>query len=64
MLKEGGDVNNDTCPGTPCPHAGDFSPSVYGDGWFNVCALITQWAKGVQPQPALEANQTQPGEAA
>ena len=35
-----------------------------GDGWFNLCTLITQCATGVQPHPAPESNQTRPGEAA
>ena len=45
-------------------HAGALSPSVWGDGWSNLCTLITQWATGVQPHPAPESNQTPPGEAA
>ena len=32
-------------------------------GWFNLCTLITLCATGVQPHPAPESNQTQPGEA-
>ena len=39
-------------------HAGALSPSVWGDGWSNLCTLITQWATGVQPHPAPESNQT------
>ena len=35
-----------------------------GDGWFNLCSLISQCATGVQPHPALESNQRPPGEAA
>ena len=59
-MKQGGDVDNNTWPGTPCSHSGDFS---YGDGWFNECTLIAQCATGVHSQPALEANQTLTGQA-
>ncbi|CAL8387263.1 unnamed protein product [Boreogadus saida] len=31
-------------------------------GWFNLCTLITLCATGVQPHPAPESNQTQPGD--
>jgi hypothetical protein len=42
----------------------EISLSVYGDGWFNLCRLITQCTTGVQPNPAPGSNQTPPGEAA
>ena len=47
-----------------CCHLGEHFLSVCGDGWFNLCTLITQCATGVQPHPAPESNQTGPGEAA
>ena len=38
----------------------ELSLSVCGDGWFNLCSLITQRETGVQPPPAPESNQTRP----
>ncbi|CAL8296460.1 unnamed protein product [Lota lota] len=48
--------------GAPCCHAGELSPSVCGDGWFNLCTLIAQCATGVQPHPAPESNQSDSGQ--
>ena len=35
--------------------------SVCGDGWLNLCTLITQCATGVQPHSAPESNQSDSG---
>ena len=32
--------------------------SVWGDGWYNLCTLISQCTTGVQPYPAPESNQS------
>ena len=42
------------------PRRRSLPECVCGDGWFNLCTLITQCATGVQPHPAPESNQTPP----
>ena len=56
-------VNENGKDASSC-HAGYLSLSVYSDGWFNLCPLMTQCATGVQPHLAPESNRTRPGEAA
>ena len=41
---------------------GSVCESVCGDGWFNLCTLIVQCTKGVQPHPAPECNQSDSGQ--
>ena len=36
----------------------ELSLTVWGDGWFSLCALIAQCTTGVQPHPAPESYQS------
>ena len=47
--------------GAPCCHEEDLSLSWCGDGCFNLCTLISQYATVVQPHPAPGPNLTCPG---
>ena len=40
----------------------EISFGVNGDGWLNLCTLISQCTTGVQPHPAPESIQSDSGQ--